>query len=77
MEKGTQPLDTLMEKLGLKNHDLVGKSSEQLSHKVVAKGRKGRRLTLNAQMKILNALNACQTEKKFGLNDLFNYPGKE
>lgn len=77
MEKGTQPLDQILTRLNLKNSDLVEKSTEQLSHKVVAKGRKGRRLTLNAQMKILKALNAAQTAEKFSIADLFNYPGKE
>ncbi len=73
MNKGVQPLDALMTKLNLKNSDLVEKSTQQLSFKVVAKGRKGRRLTLNAQQKILNAVNACGSEKKYNLADLFNY----
>ena len=77
MEKGIQPLDALLTRLNLKNSHLVEASMEQLSHKVVAKGRKGRRLTLNAQMKILNALNGSQTEKKFALKEIFNYKGKE
>lgn len=73
MEKGVQPLDGIMTGLNLKNSDLVEKSTEQLTHKMVAKGRKGRRLTVNAQYKILNALNACHSSKKFTLPDLFNY----
>lgn len=78
MEKGLQPLDELMTRLNLKNSDLVEKSCEQLSHKVVAKGRKGRRLTLNAQMKILRALNASRSgSESFALNDLFNYKGAD
>ncbi len=76
MEKGVQPLDELMTRLNLKNSDLVEKSTAQLSHKVVQKGRKGRRLTLNAQMKILRALNASQSgAEPFKLADLFNYQG--
>lgn len=73
MELGVQPLDALMTRLGLSNHDLVAASTEQLSHKVVQKGRKGRRLTLNAQHKILNALNQLKPEENLSLGKLFNY----
>ncbi len=73
MEKGVQPLDAIMTELKLKNSDLVEKSTEQLTHKMVAKGRKGRVLTVKTQHKIQNALHACQSEKKFKLSDLFNY----
>ena len=72
-EHGDQPLDALLTELGLKNSDLVEKSTEQLAHKVVAKGRKGRQLTINAKHKILNAINAVQTQKAYKLEDLFNY----
>ena len=72
-ENGIQPLDALLTELKLKNSDVVEKSSEQLSHKVVAKARKGRRLTINAKHKILNALNVVQTQKTYKLTDLFNY----
>ncbi len=75
-EKGLQPLDPILKELGLQNSDLVENSTEQLTHKMVAKGRKGRELTLNAQSKILHALNACQAEKIFKLADLFNYRGR-
>ncbi len=73
IENGTQPLDVILAELGIKNSDLVAKSSEQLSHKVVAKARKGRRLTINAKHKILNALNTVQTQKIYKLKDIFNY----
>ncbi|HCM41835.1 MAG TPA: hypothetical protein DIS66_00770 [Candidatus Omnitrophica bacterium] len=73
IENGVQPLDALLTSLNIKNSDLVAQSSEQLSHKVVAKARKGRRLTINAKHKILNALNAFQKEKTYKLPDLFNY----
>jgi len=75
MEKGVQPLDALLTELHLKNTDLVAVSSEQLTHRMVAKGRKGRRLTLNAQTKILKALNGAQAEKEYLLHNLFNYQG--
>lgn len=76
MDKGPQPLDQVLTARGIKNSDLVEKSTEQLTFKMVAKGRKGRRLTLNAQLKILKALNACQSEKHYVQADLFNYQGK-
>ncbi len=82
MEKGVQPLDAVMTRLNVTNQNIVERSTEQLTFKVVAKGRKGRRITLNAQMKILNALNAWnalfgpEPEKPFVLKDLFNYTTK-
>lgn len=76
LEKGMQPLDRILLERKIQNTDLVEKSAEQLTHKMVAKGRKGRQLTLNAQLKILRALNACQSEKRFNLSDLFNYGGR-
>ncbi len=73
IENGIQPLDALMTSLHIKNSDLVAQSSEELSHKVIANARNGRRLTINAKHKILNALNAYQKEKAYKLTDLFNY----
>lgn len=73
MEKGVQPLDGILTELKLKNADLVLNSNDQLTFKVVAKGRRGRRLTLNSQTKILKALNAAQSVKQFELKDIFNY----
>ncbi|MFA5168216.1 MAG: hypothetical protein WC530_06775 [Candidatus Omnitrophota bacterium] len=70
---GTQPLDALMTKHGLSNHALVEASTEQLSHKVVQKARKGRRLTPRAKTKILDALHSALPEQKFAHRDLFNY----
>lgn len=71
---GTQPLDAILSGCGLVNSDLVEASSEQLTHKQVQKGRKGRRLTANIQRKILNALNSIADEQ-YSLKDLFNYEG--
>lgn len=70
---GVQPLDALMIKHGLTNHVLVAASTEQLSHKVVQKARKGRRLTPKAKTKILSALQLALPEQKFAHRDLFNY----
>jgi hypothetical protein len=73
MEKGTQPLEEILTRLGLSNDDLVKASTEMLTHKMVQKGRKGRRLTPNVQHKILNALNTLRPNDNFTLKDLFNY----
>ncbi len=72
-ELGVQPLDQLMIKIGLTNHDLVSASIQQLTHKMVAKARRGRRLTVNVQGKILAALNILRPEDQFNLKEIFNY----
>ena len=71
---GPQPLDEVLKAINVTNHDLVAGSTEQLTHKMVAKGRKGRRLTRNVQTKILNALTKV-SGKEFTLEQLFNYRG--
>jgi len=69
---GEQPVAKLMDSLGLKAHDLVAASTEQITHKMVARARKGRWLTPHVRRKILNALNRA-SGKTFELGDLFNY----
>jgi hypothetical protein len=69
---GEQPLAALLTELGLKSHDLVTASTEQITHKMVQRGCKGRRLTKNVQGKLLRALNTA-TEKTYVLADLFIY----
>ncbi|MGC4013981.1 MAG: hypothetical protein QM755_05605 [Luteolibacter sp.] len=58
-DHGTQPLDRLMERWKLGNHDLVDVSTEQLNHKQVQKARKGRQLTLHLMQKVARALNVA------------------
>ncbi len=53
---GPQPLEEVMRRFNLTAAQLVEASTEQLSFKMIQKGRKGRRLTPNVQKKILNAL---------------------
>lgn len=65
------PLDRLMTQLNLTNHDLVATSTGQLTHKMVAKGRKGKKLTPNAQHKIWSALKALKPEVAVTLKELF------
>lgn len=72
-EYAPQPLDGLMTRLGLTNADLVRASAEQLTFKMVQKGRKGRRLTPNVQGKILRAFLAVKPELNLKLGDLFKY----
>ncbi|OQA58237.1 MAG: hypothetical protein BWY42_00199 [Candidatus Omnitrophica bacterium ADurb.Bin277] len=72
-ELGTQHLDAIMKRINLSNHDLVAASKEQLTHKMVQKGRKGRRLTPNVKTKILNALHNAVPGEKFAHRDIFNY----
>lgn len=69
---GEQPVKRIMDTLGLKPNDLVKASSEQITHKMVNKAMKGRRLTPNVRQKILNAMNKA-ADKTYSLTDLFNY----
>ena len=69
---GEQPVARLLTELALKHSDLVKASTEQLTHKMVARACKGRRLTPNVQAKVLRALNAA-SGKQYALAELFNY----
>ena len=69
---GEQPIAKAMALYGLKPHDLVASSTEQITHKMIGRALKGRRLTPNVQSKILDALNRA-TGKHHQLKDLFNY----
>lgn len=69
---GVQPIAGFMTEHGLKPNDLVRNSTEQLTHKMVSRAVKGRRLTLSIQHKIINALNKA-AGKEYDLKDLFNY----
>ena len=69
---GQQPIAKIMAELGLKSHDLVDNSTEQLTYKMISRAVKGRRLTPNVKCKILAALNKA-AKKSYALKDLFNY----
>lgn len=69
---GRQPIANILERHELRGHDLVEASTEFLTHKMVARACKGRRLTRNVQTKVRNALNSC-VEETYSLQDLFNY----
>ena len=56
-DHGPQPLDNLMTRWGLTNHQLVDASAEQLNHKQVQRARNGRQLTLHLMQKLMRSLN--------------------
>ena len=67
-----QPIAEILTARGLKSHDLVEASTEHITHKMVIRACKGRRLTTRVQKKIVTALNRASNES-FTLADLFNY----
>ena len=70
---GPQPIAAILTKLNLKSHDLVAAlPPQQLTHKMVSRACKGRKLTDKSKTKVLNALNLV-TKKDYTLSDLFNY----
>ena len=62
-DHGPQPLDGLMARWKITNHELVEVSDEQLNHKQVQKARKGRQLTLHLMQKLMRALNETAVAK--------------
>ena len=69
---GEQPIARIMVDHGLKARELVAISTEQLTHKMVSRACKGRRLTPNVQSKIRDALNRS-TGKEYSMEELFTY----
>ncbi len=71
-DMGEQPIARLMAERGLKPSDLVAASIEQVTHKMVTRAMKGRRLTANTMGKVRRAwdLAAASTHRR---SDLFNY----
>jgi hypothetical protein len=69
---GPQPIAAILAQRNLKPHDLVAASTCQLTHKMVSRACKGRRLTLNTRTKVLDALNLASGQN-YSLRDLFNY----
>ena len=69
---GEQPIAKIIVLHGLSAHDLVANSTRQITHKMVARAVKGRRLTPNVKCKILNALNKA-AGKEYQFKDVFNY----
>jgi hypothetical protein len=77
MAMGVQPIDAIITEHGLKNHDVMQMNRGGLTHKQVAKARKGRRLTPKIKVRVTEALNAALkqrgVERQFVPKDLFNY----
>lgn len=71
-EFGEQPLARILAERGLRPHDLVAAAPSPITHKMVARACKGRRLTLNTQTKVLAALNKA-LGASLALSDLFTY----
>ena len=69
---GPQPIAEILERHGLSAHDLVVASEVPMTHKMVARAVKGRRLTRNTQTIVCNALNRA-AGASYTLADLFNY----
>jgi len=69
---GEQPIARIMADHGLKAQDLVAISTEQITHKMVSRACKGRRLTPNVKSKIRHALNSS-ADKTYSLEELFTY----
>jgi hypothetical protein len=69
---GEQPIAQILREHQLKAHDLVSQSPREMTHKMVSRACKGRRLTSNTQSIVLEALNRA-TGKCYSLRDLFNY----
>ncbi len=69
---GPQPIVRVLEQHALSATDLVEASKEQLTHKMVARAMKGRRLTANAMGKVVRALNIASTGS-YTHRDLFDY----
>ncbi len=69
---GVQPIAALMGQFHLKPHDLVIASTEQLTHKMVARAVKGRRLTSNSKGIVQRAFNKA-AKGSFTFAQLFNY----
>lgn len=69
---GEQPLARLMAERNLGPRDLVAASTEQLTHKMVSRAMKGRRLTANTMGKVERAWNRA-VDGDFSRADLFDY----
>ena len=69
---GPQPIEGVLDKHGLSHHDVVAASTEQITHKMVTRACKGRKLSRRVQLKIRDSVNAA-TEENYTLKDLFTY----
>lgn len=71
-ELGEQPLAELLQEHGLTGHDLVVASAKPITHKLIHRAAKGRRLTHHSKLLVLDAYNRATGESAC-LADLFTY----
>ena len=69
---GEQPIARIMADHHLTRHDLVAISTQQITHKMVARACKGRRLTPNTRNKLRDALNQA-ADRTYSMAELFTY----
>jgi hypothetical protein len=69
---GEQPIAGILAERGLSAHDLVVASEVPMTHKMVARAVRGRRLTRNTQEIVRAALEKA-AGTRFALEELFNY----
>ncbi|MDA1164932.1 MAG: hypothetical protein O3B13_17695 [Planctomycetota bacterium] len=69
---GEQPLAQLMQTHGLKPHNLVVASKVQMTHKMVTRAIKGRRLSPNVKCTVRDAFNLAASTSH-SVSELFNY----
>jgi hypothetical protein len=72
LEYGEQPIAQIMRDAGIKANDLVNASKIPMTHKMVARACKGRKLTSNTKNIVLVALQHV-TGKTYSFADLFTY----
>ncbi len=69
---GTQPIAEILLAHNIGARDLVKASTEQITHKMVSRACKGKRLTPRVQSKIVRAINTV-AGKTYSPTDLFTY----
>ena len=69
---GEQPLARMMRERGLSNHDLVAASARPITHKLVMRAARGRRLTVHSKALVVEAFNRA-AGGSFRAADLFDY----
>lgn len=69
---GEQPLKTIMDQYELSAKDLLSASCVPMTHKLVARACKGRRLTNRSKKTVLEALQLA-TDHVYTMKDIFNY----
>ena len=71
-DRGEQPVAAILAEHSLKPNDLVKASAVSMTHKMVKRACKGRKLTGNTMRIVRDALNTA-LNAKYQLADLFNY----